>query len=161
MRQESVENREGSLGFSGVTTPVFTKGSKPPWEKENITRLPRDCDIRAHLKKENDDDVSRVSNGFSALEHGVAIHPGVATESAGLVSSQAKPVMNVEGMGVEGTSLDIGIIGIGGWDSDIVDVEVGARHFCVEQQEVSTEAHPGQRGPSDWEVSTLVLAVLF
>ncbi|GFV04831.1 hypothetical protein TNCV_5047951 [Trichonephila clavipes] len=32
-------------------------------------------------------------------------------------------IADVEGMEVEGTSLDIGILGVGGWDSDIVAVE--------------------------------------
>ncbi|GFX56981.1 transposable element Tc1 transposase [Trichonephila clavipes] len=32
-------------------TPAFTKDSKPLGEKEKITRVPRDCDTRTHLKK--------------------------------------------------------------------------------------------------------------
>ncbi|GFV41884.1 hypothetical protein TNCV_1368431, partial [Trichonephila clavipes] len=32
-------------------TPVFAKESKPLEKKEKITRAPRDCDIRTHLKK--------------------------------------------------------------------------------------------------------------
>ncbi|GFX57329.1 hypothetical protein TNCV_3914921 [Trichonephila clavipes] len=51
MTRERVENREGSLGYPGFVKPVFTKDSKPPWKKENITRAPRDCDTRTHLKK--------------------------------------------------------------------------------------------------------------
>ncbi|GFX59771.1 hypothetical protein TNCV_1778101 [Trichonephila clavipes] len=45
-----VEN-EGSLGYPGFVTPVFTKDNKTPWEKEKITRAPRDCDTRTHLKE--------------------------------------------------------------------------------------------------------------
>ncbi|GFV53939.1 hypothetical protein TNCV_3293081 [Trichonephila clavipes] len=37
-------------------------------------------------------------------------------------------IADVEGMGMEGKSLDIGILGIGGWDFDIVEVE---RNRCA------------------------------
>ncbi|GFY08966.1 hypothetical protein TNCV_4661571 [Trichonephila clavipes] len=48
--KKRVKNREGSLGYPGFVTPVFTKDSKP-LGKEKITRAPRDCDTRTHLKK--------------------------------------------------------------------------------------------------------------
>ncbi|GFT63721.1 hypothetical protein TNCV_871421 [Trichonephila clavipes] len=47
-----VENREGLLGHPGFVTPMFTKDSKP-LGKEKITRAPRDCDTRTHLKNVN------------------------------------------------------------------------------------------------------------
>ncbi|GFT34625.1 uncharacterized protein TNCV_4125651 [Trichonephila clavipes] len=47
-----VENREGSLGYPRFVRPVFTKDSKPLGKsKKKITRVPRDCDTRTHLKK--------------------------------------------------------------------------------------------------------------
>ncbi|GFV37120.1 histone-lysine N-methyltransferase SETMAR [Trichonephila clavipes] len=51
MTRRRVENREGSLGYARFVRPVFTKDSKPLWKKEKITRVPRDCDTRTHLKK--------------------------------------------------------------------------------------------------------------
>ncbi|GFX96714.1 hypothetical protein TNCV_245011 [Trichonephila clavipes] len=48
--KKRVENREGSLGYPGFVKPVFTKDSKPIGKKK-ITRVPRDCDTRTHLKK--------------------------------------------------------------------------------------------------------------
>ncbi|GFX27144.1 hypothetical protein TNCV_440501 [Trichonephila clavipes] len=48
--KKRVENREGSLGYPGFVTPVFTKDSKPLGKKK-ITRAPRDCDTHTHLKK--------------------------------------------------------------------------------------------------------------
>ncbi|GFX72100.1 hypothetical protein TNCV_3050231 [Trichonephila clavipes] len=51
MTRKRAENREGSLGFPGFVKPVFTKDSKPPREKEKITRAPRERETRTHLKK--------------------------------------------------------------------------------------------------------------
>ncbi|GBM69143.1 hypothetical protein AVEN_109191-1, partial [Araneus ventricosus] len=42
--------REGSLGYPGVATPVFTKDSKPPGKRKDPW-APRDWDTRTHLKK--------------------------------------------------------------------------------------------------------------
>ncbi|GFV11937.1 hypothetical protein TNCV_2521581 [Trichonephila clavipes] len=50
MARKRAENREGSLGFPGIVKPVFTKDSKPPREKEKITRAPRERETRTHLK---------------------------------------------------------------------------------------------------------------
>ncbi|GFU64484.1 hypothetical protein TNCV_2525991 [Trichonephila clavipes] len=50
MARKRAENREGLLGFPGVVKPVFTKDSKPPREKEKITRVPRERETRTHLK---------------------------------------------------------------------------------------------------------------
>ncbi|GFU79817.1 hypothetical protein TNCV_4863711 [Trichonephila clavipes] len=50
--KKRVENREGSLGYPGFVTPVFTKDSKhgchlgiSSWEGK-VTRAPWDCDTR-------------------------------------------------------------------------------------------------------------------
>ncbi|GFX80874.1 transposable element Tc3 transposase [Trichonephila clavipes] len=51
MARKRAENREGSLGFPGYVKPVFIKESKPPMEKEKITRAPRERKTRTHLKK--------------------------------------------------------------------------------------------------------------
>ncbi|GFY13368.1 histone-lysine N-methyltransferase SETMAR [Trichonephila clavipes] len=49
--QKEGRNRERSLGYPGFMKPVFTKDSKPLWEKEKVTRAKRDCVTRTHLKK--------------------------------------------------------------------------------------------------------------
>ncbi|GFW67310.1 hypothetical protein TNCV_2595431, partial [Trichonephila clavipes] len=51
MARKRAENREGSLGFPGFMTPVFTKDSKPLGEGKKITRAPRERETRTHLKK--------------------------------------------------------------------------------------------------------------
>ncbi|GFV69919.1 hypothetical protein TNCV_1982861 [Trichonephila clavipes] len=51
MTRRRLENREGSLRYPGFVRPVFTKDIKPLGLKEKITKVPRDCDTRTHLKK--------------------------------------------------------------------------------------------------------------
>ncbi|GFU36022.1 hypothetical protein TNCV_4191311 [Trichonephila clavipes] len=51
MARKRAENREGSLGYPGAVKPVFTKDSKPLGKRKKISRIPRDCDTRTHLKK--------------------------------------------------------------------------------------------------------------
>ncbi|GFW64577.1 uncharacterized protein TNCV_3513991 [Trichonephila clavipes] len=51
MARKRAENRERSLGHPGFVKPVFTKDSKPLWEKKKITRAPRERETRTHLKK--------------------------------------------------------------------------------------------------------------
>ncbi|GFV75572.1 hypothetical protein TNCV_2240211 [Trichonephila clavipes] len=51
MARKRAENREGALGYPGVVTPMFTKESKLRGKRKKMTRAPRDCDSRTHLKK--------------------------------------------------------------------------------------------------------------
>ncbi|GFU09989.1 hypothetical protein TNCV_1796951 [Trichonephila clavipes] len=50
-QERGAENREGTLGSLGSRSPCFTKDSKTPREKENITRVPWERETRTHLKK--------------------------------------------------------------------------------------------------------------
>ncbi|GFU10256.1 hypothetical protein TNCV_4588261 [Trichonephila clavipes] len=49
MARKRAENRERSVGYPRFVKPVLD--SKPCGEKEKITRVPRDCVTRTHLKK--------------------------------------------------------------------------------------------------------------
>ncbi|GFS93553.1 hypothetical protein TNCV_87251 [Trichonephila clavipes] len=68
MARKRAENREGSLGFPGFVTPVFTKDSKTPREKEKITGAPRERETRTHLKKSNTCGLVRGYDGFEIIE---------------------------------------------------------------------------------------------
>ncbi|GFW53306.1 hypothetical protein TNCV_4075271 [Trichonephila clavipes] len=49
MARKRAENRERSVGYPRFVKSVLD--SKPCGEKEKITRVPRNCDTRTHLKK--------------------------------------------------------------------------------------------------------------
>ncbi|GFT96975.1 hypothetical protein TNCV_5107671 [Trichonephila clavipes] len=62
-------------------------------------------------------------------------------------------ITDVEGMVVEGASLDIGILGVGGWDSDIVAVEVGKSDESFFIVILLTWVTPWSESPSKISVS--------
>ncbi|GFV74725.1 hypothetical protein TNCV_1039631 [Trichonephila clavipes] len=70
-------------------------------------------------------DEAEVFKLLQAKEVVVEVRMGIGNKASFCIVGN---IADVEGMVVEGTSLDIGILGIGGWYFDIVEVE---RNRCA------------------------------